>query len=300
MSNKNKAYIYLILTVSAWGSLYVASKFVLNSIPPITVLFLRYLISSLILLGITKMRPKVVIEKSDYKYIIFMGVVGYFMAISAQMIGTKLANASIASLINSMNPVFVIIFAVPALKEKITYSKVIAIVASVIGAYVIIGHSNASGETLGIIFSIFSVAMWSLMTVLARKVTQKYDAITITTYAIIIAAICTFPTSIIEVVNVSHGEIFSMSNMVWILYIGIFCTAIPHLLWNKSLSLIEAGECSLFYPVQPIVSAILGSIFLGEHIGKSFILGAALIIGGILFSILNGYNKKLAVNEEPT
>ena len=47
-NGKKIAYLFLIITTSAWESLYAAGKFVLKSIPPITVLFFRYLIASIL------------------------------------------------------------------------------------------------------------------------------------------------------------------------------------------------------------------------------------------------------------
>ncbi|PJI10067.1 MULTISPECIES: DMT family transporter [Clostridium] len=283
-NDKRIAYLFLIITTSAWGSLYVAGKFVLKSIPPITILFFRYLIASIVLFIVLKSREKVTIKKSDYKYIFFIGFMGYFISVSSQMIGIKFANASIASLINSMNPVAIIVFAVPLLKEKITLNKVIAVIASVVGAYIIIGGVGGGGAILGIVFSVVSVIIWSLTSIFVRKITQRYDAITVTTYAIIVAMICSFPASIIEIANTSHVT-FTTSNIICLIYMGVVCTALPNLLWNKSLSMIEAGKCSLFYPVQPMVSVALGAVFLGEVINKRFIIGAVLIVMGILFSI---------------
>lgn len=300
MNNKRLAYLYLIITTSAWGSLYVVSKFVLSSIPPVTVLFFRYLIASVVLLGILKFNKRDIVEKKDYKYIFLIGFFGYFISIGAQMIGTKLANASIASLINSMNPVFIIAFAVPILKEKITLNKVVAVIASVLGAYIIIGGAGKGGALLGIAFSIISVISWSLMSVIVRRITQKYDAITVTTYAIIIAMIFSLPASIFELMNTSHGKLFTMTNLICLLYMGVICTGLSHLLWNKSLSMIEAGKCSLFYPVQPMVSVFLGFVFLGESINVRFIIGALLIISGIMFSMFAGNENKSNSHNEKT
>ncbi|MCR3758099.1 EamA family transporter [Clostridium felsineum] len=293
MDNKKLAYLFLVITTSSWGSLYVVSKFVLNTMPPITVLFFRYVIAAIVLFIILKRRKKDKIAKEDYKYIFCIGFIGYFVSIAAQMIGTKLANASTASIINAMNPVFIIMFAVPILKEKVTINKVIAVAASIVGAYIIVGGGKG-GALLGILFSVISVIMWSLMSVLVRRVTQKYDAVTITTYAIIIAMIFSLPASIVELSTTKHIA-FTAINIVCLFYMGIICTAIPHLLWNKSLSMIEAGKCSLFYPLQPVVAAFLGFVFLGEIINRRFIIGSVLIISGILFSIFSD-NKNLKRN----
>lgn len=286
MKEKNLAYLYLTLTVCIWGSLYVVSKFVLGKVPTFTILFLRYLIAGVILLFIVKTRKTEKIKREDYKYIFFIGFIGYFIAVGAQLLGTKLSNASLASLINSMNPVFIILFAVIILKEKLTINKVVAVIAAVGGAYIIIGGSSGGGKLIGIFVSIFSVITWALMTVVVRKITQKYDSLTITTYGIIIGMICTFPVSMYEMITTPNIKLFDWTIIIPILYIGVICTALAYVLWNKSLSMIEAGNCSLFYPLQPMVSVLFGCLFLGESINSRFVIGGILIIGGVIFSIV--------------
>ncbi|NLK36177.1 MAG: DMT family transporter, partial [Gracilibacteraceae bacterium] len=80
-------------------------------------------------------------------------------------------------------------------------------------------------------------------------------------------------------------------------YMGLVCTGLAHVLWNKSLSMLEAGTCSLFYPIQPMVAVLLGWLFLGESINLSFVFGAVLIIGGVVFSLLD-INKVLISRKE--
>lgn len=282
---KKIAYLYLMITFFAWGSLYVVSKFVLGKVPVVTVLFLRYFIASIVLLCINKKSKANKIQKQDLKYIFLIGFVGYFLSVGSQLIGIKLSNASVASLVNAMNPITIMIFAAIILKEKLTVKKIVSVTLAVVGVYIIIGSSKGSGQSLGILFSIVSVILWSFVSVIVKKVTQKYDAIQVTTYCMIVAAGCTFPVSACELIF-THNLQFSWSAAFSLLYMGIVCTALAYVFWNKSLSIIEAGTCSLFYPVQPMVSALLGWMFLGECISLNFIFGAILIIGGVLLSII--------------
>lgn len=285
MTNKKVAYLYLIITFCAWGSLYVVSKFVLGKVPVLTVLFLRYLIAGITLLLILRKGEAKKIERQDYKYIFFIGFIGYFLSVGSQLIGIKLSSASVASLVNSMNPITITVFAAIMLKERLTIRKVICVILAVIGVYIIIGGLKGNGQVLGIVFSILSVISWSLVSVIVKKVTQKYTAIQVTTYCMFVAAACTLPCSAYELVT-THNVQFDFTAIVALLYMGLVCTALAYILWNKSLSMIEAGTCSLFYPVQPMVSVLLGCMFLGEKIDIKFIFGAILIIGGVLFSIL--------------
>ena len=48
----------------------------------------------------------------------------------------------------------------------------------------------------------------------------------------------------------------------------------------------EASTCSLFYPIQPLTSMVLGVLLLNEHMTVGFIAGAVLIVFGVLYSTL--------------
>lgn len=282
----NWAYLYLTITFCAWGSLYVVSKFVLGKVPVFTVSFLRFVIAGIILFFVLRRRKSKRIERKDYKYFVFVGFFGYFLSTGVQLLGTKLSNASLASLINSMNPITIAVFSAIILKEKLTVKKIISVFSVLVGVYIIIGGVNSEGQVLGILISVFSVVLWSFASVVVRRITQKYDPFQITTYGILIGGACTLPISVYELIKTNNVQ-FDWAVILSLVYMGIVCTAIAHVFWNKSLSMIEAGICSLFYPLQPMVAVLLGWLLLGESIGMNFISGAFLIIGGVMFSIID-------------
>jgi drug/metabolite transporter (DMT)-like permease len=299
-SDTLKAYAFLLITTALWGSLYVVGKYVMDFVPPLTVLLLRYAVSAAILLPLLKIRRArsgscVRIEPKDRKYIVLIGAVGYCGATAAQTIGTQLASAGIASLLNSLSPVFMILFAVPVLKEKITVSKAVPIAAAIVGVYVIMGGNDGGDMTAGAVASLISVVIWSFTCVALKQFIQKYDPLTITAYALAVALVCTVPFSAYEVLTIPGIDLLRPDVLLGLLYMGAACTALTNVLWNASLSLIEAGRCALFYPVQPLVASLMGAIFLQEELQMSFLIGSALIVGGVVFSVLSSMPSRTEV-----
>lgn len=292
-NQKSLAYVYLIMTFVLWGSLYVVSKFVLGKLPAFTISFLRFVLA-FAALTLFQRGKTVRIEKKDYGWIFLIGIAGYFVAVGAQLLGTKYAGASLASLLNSLNPVTMTIFAAILLHEKLTLKKIIGILLALSGVYLILG-GGAQGSGIGIFLSLFSVLLWSAVSVLMRRVTQRYDSLQITRYGIGIAAVCYLPACLAEL---SMGEpvSFDLSCVLALMYMGVICTGVAYLLWNKSLSMLEAGTCSAFYPLQPMVSTLLGIILLGEQVQWMFWLGAGLIIAGVLTSLTG--NRKTSLNQK--
>lgn len=174
-----KSYVYLLTTFMLWGSLYVVSQFVLGKIPTFTVAMFRYLIAFIALSLISLKSEKEKIEKSDYKYFFIMGFIGYFISVDCQLLGTKIAGGSMASLINSLNPVIISVMAMIILNEKLEMNKIVGIVLSLAGVYMIIG-TGANIQFLGVLISFIAVIGWAFMSVISRKISNKYSALTLT------------------------------------------------------------------------------------------------------------------------
>ena len=275
-----KSYVYLLTTFMLWGSLYVVSQFVLGKIPTFTVAMFRYLIAFIALSLISLKSEKEKIEKSDYKYFFIMGFIGYFVSVDCQLLGTKIAGGSMASLINSLNPVIISVMAMIILNEKLEMNKIAGIILSLFGVYMIIG-TGANIQFLGVLISFIAVIGWAFMSVISRKISNKYSALTLTKVSMLIATVCNIPVSFLEV-QVTHPLIQVDLGAV----LGVVCTAFTNILWNKSLSLLPANTCSAFYPIQTLTSSFLGVVVFHEVLTTSFVLGSAFIIVGVLISLL--------------
>lgn len=301
MLKKNTvAYLGLIFVFVLWGSLYVVSSVVLRYMPTFAVMFCRFAIAFAALSIIVKTGSRkwnadgtdeqgrsTRIDGQGWKYVTLMGVFGYAIGVGIQLMGTKYAGSSMASLINSLCPVTISLMAVPILHEKLTGSKIIGILLAVFGVYLILG-TGGNINLPGILMSIASVLLWSLVSVLTRQGLAKYNPLVITRNAIGVAAVCEFIFALIEHA-VTHSTIHITGGVIaGLLYLGILCTGIAYILWNQGLAILPASNCSALYPIQPLTSTIMGVIFFHETVGLSFAAGAAFIIVGVLLCLLGG------------
>ncbi len=286
---KNIGFLYLLLTFFIWGSLYVAAKFAMNSIPPLALLALRYGLSVVLLYFIMKKRGIKKVKRSHRRIFLAIGAAGYFGGIACQLIGTDLLDASLASLINSLNPVVIPIIAAVFLKEKLNARIIISIIISVTGVYIILGTGSGMISAAGIIINILSLLLWSASCCMVRGISADYDPIQVTLYAMAVAFCFAAPAAAAELCFKPCA--ITVPGILAVLYIAFVCTALSHVLWNKSLSLLSATTCSLFYPVQPMTSALLGILLLGEKLTPAFIAGAAIICIGILTAVIGTVPK---------
>lgn len=283
---RNAGYLYLLITFFCWGSIYVVSKYALAVMGPVTVSFCRYLVSVVCLYGILKWKGgHKKIAKEHWPYLLILGGLGYFAAIILQLGGTALLSGSLASLINSLNPVMISILAAVFLKEKITWKNVLSIVVPLIGVYIILGNGSMQINPLGILLSAGSVVLWSAASVSIRKISGYYDPVQIALYGMCIALLFNIPAAVLENIFMTQSHPTAVA-LLACLFVAVFGTAVAHTCWNKSLQLLSASTCSMFYPLQPLVSAVLGVLLLHEVITWQFVVGAVLICSGIVITFL--------------
>ncbi|MED3687379.1 DMT family transporter [Peribacillus butanolivorans] len=287
MKNTLLGSLYLSLAASIWGGMYVVVKVVVDSVPPLELVWFRYVIAivALLIIGVvTKQSWR--IEKRDWLLIFMIGLIGNTISIVTQEIGTMLSTAQMGAIITSTTPAFMVLFARIILKEKITFKKALSIILATIGVCIIVGNAQInSSNQLGAVSLLIAALTWSLMSVLIKRVPGQYSQIVVTTYAILVSIVLLTPFTINRLDKLDFQAM--MHPTIWggLLYLGVISTACAFLLWNRGLQMLNASSGGLFFFFQPIVGTFLGWLLLGEQIGLPFWMGTILIFIGVIFVI---------------
>lgn len=284
--------IFLTLAASIWGGMYVVSKVVLEVIPPLELVWLRYLVAlvALVIVGLAT-RQSWKIQARDIPLILAIGLIGYFASIWAQFFGTQLSSAQMGAVITSSTPAFMVVFAKIILQEKITLRKAISMVLATGGVLMIVGVSDLDNMQTGGLLLVAAALSWALMSVLVKRVPNRYSQLVITTYAVLTAFMAMTPLAVRNL-GLIQTEIF-LQPTVWqgVLYLGVVSTAGAFYFWNKGLQMVNATQGGLYFFFQPLVGTLLGWLLLGEQVGISFWLGALLIFSGLLMVTISPKDK---------
>lgn len=273
-----------------WGSQYVISKIALRTVPPVTLLALRYLVSVPALFIVLRLRHALTpIKKGDWPILFAIGFTGYFASFCLQMLGINRLTGSVSSLLGAMNPIFIPILAAFFLHERITPAKIACVALSMAGVVVIVGV-DGTVDASGALLMLASVFLWSTASIIIRRVSGRYDPMQIALIAILCALPFTGGWSLIELQSAPCS--FTLESVLAVLYMGVLGTAVTHSLWNYSLRMMDASFCSMFYPMQPLVSSILGVLFLHEAVTPGFVIGALMICCGIVAAVISAKPRK--------
>ncbi|WP_421926711.1 DMT family transporter [Lysinibacillus capsici] len=281
--------ICLSLAASIWGAMYVVVKVVVEVVPPLELVWMRYLIA-VIALGIIgiMMRQSWKIAKKDWLIIFLVGLIGNTISIVTQEMGTMLSTAQMGAIITATTPAFMVVFARLILKESITLKKCFSIILATIGVGIVVGNGQIDvTQQLGGLYLLLAALTWALMSVFVKKVPSHYSQIVVTTYTSMIAVMLLTPFVLPRLKNLDLASVLQPTISGGLLYLGIISTAGGFLLWNKGLQLMNASSGGLFFFFQPIVGTFLGWLLLGETIGLSFWIGSLLIFSGV-FIVIRG------------
>ena len=278
--------VCLFVAAAIWGGMYVVSKYVLDYIPPMTLLAVRLVIggAALLLVMTASRTPRVGVR--DLPRMALLGLVGFGISLAAQFIGTRLSSASHGAVITSVTPAFILVFAATLLKERITWSKVAAVGIATAGVLLVVeqpeGFRLEARAFWGDLLLLVAGITWALYTVLGRLAANRYPPVTVTTYATLTGILWVLPALPVELAGFAWKP---LPLAVWwgTLYLGVVSTALAFYLWNKGFTLMDAATGSLFFFAQPVVGAVLGWLLLGESLTARFLLGTAVVItGGVL------------------
>ena len=284
--------LYLSLAASIWGGMFVVVKVVIAVIPPVQLVWLRYVTALVVLYFLGRsMKISWKIRRKDWKKLFLIGFVGNTISIVTQETGTMLSSAQMGSIITAATPAFMVFFARILLREFFTWQKILSVVLATSGVVIIvIDPDNLQIVSIwGGVSLIAAAVTWAIMSVLLKKLPSDYSSVAITFYAVCVPVILLAPYSLWWLTETADWGMLLTWN-VWgsVLYLGIVSTAGGFILWNKGLLLMDASVGGLFFFFQPIVGTGLGWLFLGETITELFWLGSLLIVFGVVLAMRGG------------
>ena len=274
--------LYLFLTFFMWGSVYVAGKLGSAQMSPFLLAALRCTIAAPVLLLMARKHLRTKIDRADRKYFLAIGVLGYYMTIDLVQLGIHLTGASTAALVNSFNPVAIMLLAAVLLKERITPVKLLCLALAVAGTVIVAGGVHGQSELLGILATLLATLTWGTASVFVRKLTAKYPAILITAYGMTLSLALHIPTGLVSALR--QPPRLDPGGALTVLYLALVGSALSQFTWARALAQFPAGTCSLFYPLQAVFSALLGAVILNERFTAAFFLGLAFVVADVALS----------------
>lgn len=225
------------------------------------------------------------IHRKDFLWLIFFGVVGYYLASLFDFMGLRHIKAGLERIILFIYPTIVVLLSWVVFKKKITKTQAVAIAITYIGVIVIFSNEmglNSGQKVLWGGFLVFlSAITYAAYLVGSGWLIPKFGVMQFTSYAMIVSTLCI----VIHYVLVSDLDPFQFSWEVYLLgcAMAFFATLLPSFLVSAAIQRLGASTFSIFGSLGPVSTIILAYLFLGEQITLTQLLGMFVVIGGVAF-----------------
>lgn len=284
-TGEKKQIVYALLTVFLWATMAPAVKLMQDSVPTTEVLFLAGVFSVVFLLGGLIANGKVkeyrTFGAQNYKVVLGLGFLGFFVYEFLYYFGIAQLTASTACILNYLWPVMLVLFSCLILKEPFTTRKVIAMVASFLGVVVLsVGGNDQYGAhpVLGIVGCIVAAVSYGLFSVLNKREDLDQDLCMPIYWGV------TMVSGLIA--GIFEGGWMMPDWKTWpiLAWLGIGANAVGYLIWAIALNDSKnSARIANFAFLVPVLSMLLSALILREQIHWNGIVALVLILGGILY-----------------
>jgi drug/metabolite transporter (DMT)-like permease len=297
--SKIKGYLALVAVTIFWGSSFVSSKLVLETMPPMLLAFFRYLFAfiTLFIFFIIFEKDKK-LNKQDYKHLVLSSGIGIFIYFIGEYNALNYISASTASIIVSLLPMFMLVTNFFVFKDKITLFKVGVILLTLVGVVMVVQadfRAMFNESLIGYSLMVMGVAAWVVYSLSTVKMRKNNSNIKVITYQSGFALILFAPFAVSNLNIVTQLDFNLWTNII---YLGVFASGLAFYLYVYSLKVLGTLPVSIFGNTVPVVTVITGFIFLQEALTLIQLLGGSIIVITLLvYAYFEGKSKKEQTND---
>ena len=273
---KNKAAILteisLILAAIFWGTNYAATKFAALSIPPLSIVALRFVVGGLLMYAILRiLEPGSSPGRKDLLRMAGLGCFGVVVAQTSFTFGVSMTTAANTGLIFATAPVWGLLLGLLLGLERPTWGGMVGVALSILGVAIVFweGLSGLGGD-LG----------RDLLVLLAAVGVERHSPLAVATYPIVFGGPLVLVLSI-PLFTGLQWERVGVGAWAAVGFSIIFATAFSFSAWQRGISRIGANRVLVYQYLITITGVASGLIFFGEVLSIEKIVGGAIILMGV-------------------
>ena len=196
--------------------------------------------------------------------------------------GERRIDAGTAALIVQVGPIIVAILAIWLFGELLHRWLVIGIVVGFGGVALIARGSGGESHSdfIGVLLVFVAAVMYAVGVLSQKALLRHIPAIQVVFCSFVIGALVCLPFGT-DLVDVVRG---GGSTLLWVVYLGVFPTAIAFSTWAFALTHTDAGKLSLTTFLVPLLTTLISWAALSEVPPLLSVIGGLMAIAGVLLT----------------
>ncbi len=260
-------------TKSIWAKLIY-----LDSLSPLNVLVCRAVLSlPFFLIPMIRFDWNSVNKSKVFKYS-FLGAILYVSSSITDFIGLLYISASLERAVLFTFPIYV--FLLSSDLSRITFSKVVLIVSTVLGLAIMFNptvDNHLTDTLIGISLVFLSAIFWALFIIYSKRAVSNISSTIFTSTYMCITTVLLLLGFIIDSKNFTTFSTLQTHTMIYLVFLAIFCSIIPSYLMSFGLKRINASLAAVISAMGPIVTLVLDVVILNHNLALNEIIGAIIV-----------------------
>lgn len=260
-------------TKSIWAKLIY-----LDSLSPLNVLVCRAVLSlPFFLIPMIRFDWNSVNKSKVFKYS-FLGAILYVSSSITDFIGLLYISASLERAVLFTFPIYV--FLLSSDLSRITFSKVVLIVSTVLGLAIMFNptvDNHLTDTLIGISLVFLSAIFWALFIIYSKRAVSNISSTIFTSTYMCITTVLLLFGFIIDSKNFTTFSTLQTHTMIYLVFLAIFCSIIPSYLMSFGLKRINASLAAVISAMGPIVTLALDVVILNHNLALNEIIGAIIV-----------------------
>jgi drug/metabolite transporter (DMT)-like permease len=285
-----RAYLMCILVVVLYSGNILVGK-ALADLPPFTIAFLRVAIAFVVLLpfGYRGARQAAPLFRQHLKPLLFMTVTGVAAFTTFLYAALQFTSATNVSVLEAAIPAVTVALSAWLLREKLRWIQLFGVALSLFGSVWVVLEGQVFqlgdlGWNAGDALMVGAVASWALYSIGVRKYLHLFPSYGSVLVMTGLSVLMLLPFMVGEWLILGVPDLDSSGHWWGLVYLGVFPSVVALILYNRAVAILGASQASVYLNFLP-VGTMLGAYFLlGETITAMQILGAGLVIAGVLFT----------------
>lgn len=282
------ALIVAVAAIAFSGKAIIIKLAYRHGVDALTLLALRMVFSAPLFLALAwwdnRREHRAPLARADLRAVAMLGFIGYYLASYFDFLGLQYVTAALERLLLFIHPTFVLLLSAMIFKRPITSRDVVAVVLSYLGIAVVFGHDMATqpgNVLLGSFWVLLSALFYAGYLMGSGRIVGRVGSIRFSCYAGLVSCIAVVAHfAVVRDVRVIFAQPMPVYNLS--LLMAAVSTVLPIVLTSEGIRRIGASHASIVASIGPIATIFLGAMFLDEPITALQLLGAALVLAGIL------------------
>ena len=272
--------VAVAVTLVLWSSAFVAIRHLGSSFSPGAMSLGRLVVGSVALGVVLLLREWKPPTRREWPGLVVIGVLWFGVYNVALNAGELRVDAGTAAMLIQLSPVLVAVLAAVFLGEKATPALGVGLLVAFSGVVLIATSTSDGGERdpVGVLLCLVSAAAYAVSLIFQKPLVSRLSGIQVTWVACTVGAVACLPFAGRLVRDVTAA---SPSDVLWLVYLGVFPTAIAFSTYAFALSSMTAGNLSVTTYLVPPITVLLSWVLLSEVPPPMAYVGGVLCLLGV-------------------